>query len=85
MNENDLNAASEFLSAALTSVAMNEHGRCGCGVEQPNDVNWAQYEMEVEDVHTGEVGTVCYLVCPECEARLDAQTGNPNIEPKANR
>lgn len=54
-------------------------GRCVvCGAEQPNDVRWPSYALEVEKRSTGETSSdIEYRACPKHERTVDLMIGAP--------
>lgn len=43
-----------------------------CRAEQPDDVRWSRYEMELKRNADGRTTDLEYTCCPRCESQLDA-------------
>ena len=59
----------------LGRVVSGEYqGRCiVCGADQPHDVNWPSFAIELERKSDGESsGDIELSACPSCESTLDA-------------
>lgn len=71
----ELAEAAETIGALTTRVILDAERlhRCVlCRAEQPHDVRWSHYAMELRKNSTGESEDVEYTCCPSCEPKLDA-------------
>lgn len=73
IDSEDMNEAQVMFLAIVMDDAMEGRSVCVlCRAEQPSDMRWPAYAMEVEKRSTGEnSGDIQYRACPDCEQRVD--------------
>ncbi len=63
----------ELTALVLLDLAAGVHRCVLCRAEQPHDVRWSYYAVEMESQVTGHnTGDLEYRACPTCEPKLDA-------------